>query len=84
MLKNRYFYYTKDANDNYLKTLVESKQGIDFDNNEFKKMNKIIKDEVDNGHSFYMIVLDHPKSPKEYYIISKKDIYLVKILIFLE
>ena len=24
-------------------------------------MDKIIKDEVDKGHSFYMIVLDHPE-----------------------
>ena len=59
--KNKYFYYAKDANDNYRSTLVESRQGIDFENNEFRKMDKIIKEEVDKGHSFYMIVLDHPE-----------------------
>lgn len=59
--KNKYFYYAKDANDNYRATLVESRQGIDFENDEFRKMDKIIKEEVDKGHSFYMIVLDHPE-----------------------
>lgn len=59
--KNRYFYYAEDAYNNYRKTLVESRQGIDFENNEFRKMDKIIKDEVDKGHSFYMIVMDHPE-----------------------
>ena len=59
--KNKYFYYAKDANDNYRTTLVESREGIDFENDTFRKMDKIIKEEVDKGHSFYMIVLDHPE-----------------------
>lgn len=59
--KNKYFYHAKDANDNYRTTLVESRQGIDFENDTFRKMDKIIKEEVDKGHSFYMIVLDHPE-----------------------
>lgn len=59
--KNRYFYYAEDAQHNYRKNLVESRQGIDFENDEFRKMDKIIKEEVDKGHSFYMIILDHPE-----------------------
>ena len=59
--KNRYFYYAKDANDNYRKTLVESRQGIDFNNIEFRNMDKIITEEINKGHSFYMIVTDHPE-----------------------
>ena len=59
--KNRYFYYAEDANNDYRKTLVESRQGIDFENDEFRKMDKIIKEEVDKGHSFYMIIEDHPE-----------------------
>ena len=59
--KNRYFYYAKDANDNYRKILIESREGIDFENTEFRKMDKTIKEEVDKGHSFYMIVEDHPE-----------------------
>ena len=59
--KNRYFYYAKDANDNYRKVLVESREGIDFENDEFRKMDKIITDEINKGHSFYMIATDHPE-----------------------
>lgn len=59
--KNRYFYYAEDANNDYRKTLVEARQGIDFENDEFRKMDKIIKEEVDKGHSFYMIIEDHPE-----------------------
>lgn len=59
--KNRYFYHAEDAHNDYRKTLVESRKGIDFENDEFRKMDKIIKDEVDKGHSFYMIVMDHPE-----------------------
>lgn len=59
--KNRYFYHAEDANNNYRKTLVESRQGIDFENDEFRKMDKVIKEAIDKGHSFYMIVLDHPE-----------------------
>lgn len=59
--KNRYFYYAKDANDDYKKILVESRQGIDFENVEFRKMDKIVKEEIDKGHSFYMIITDHPE-----------------------
>ena len=59
--KNKYFYYAKDANDNYRKVLVESREGIDFKNSEFRTMDKIIKEEVNKGHSFYMIVQNHPE-----------------------
>lgn len=59
--KNKYFYYAEDANNDYKETLTESRQGIDFENDEFRKMNKIIKEEVDKGHSFYMIIEDHPE-----------------------
>ena len=59
--KNKYFYFAKDAHDDYRKTLAESREGIDFENTEFRKMDKTIKDEVDKGHSFYMIIEDHPE-----------------------
>lgn len=59
--KNKYFYYAKDAENDYRKTLVESREGIDFLNNDFRNMDKIIKEEVDKGHSFYMIIEDHPE-----------------------
>ena len=43
------------------KTLVESREGIDFENVEFRNMDRTIKEEIDKGYSFYMIVLDHPE-----------------------
>ncbi len=59
--KNKYFYYAKDADNNYRKILSESREGIDFENSEFRKMDKIITEEINLGHSFYMIVEDHPE-----------------------
>lgn len=59
--KNKYFYFAEDANNNYKQILVESRQGIDCENDEFRKMDKIIKEEIDNGHSFYMIIEEHPE-----------------------
>ena len=59
--KNKFFYFAEDANNDYKKILVESREGIDFENAEFRKMDKIIKEEIDKGHSFYMIVQDHPE-----------------------
>ena len=32
--KNKYFYYAKDAENDYRKTLIESREGIDFLNND--------------------------------------------------
>ena len=59
--KNKYFYFAEDANNDYKKILVDSREGIDFENVEFRKMDNIIKEEIDKGHSFYMIVQDHPE-----------------------
>lgn len=59
--KNKYFYFAEDANNEYKKILVESREGIDFENAEFRKMDKIVKEETDKGHSFYMIIQDHPE-----------------------
>ena len=41
--KNKFFYFAEDANNDYKKILVESREGIDFENVEFRKMDKIIK-----------------------------------------
>ena len=82
--KNRYFYYAEDANNDYRKTLVEARTSIDFENDEFRKMDKIIKEEVDKGHSFYMIVLDHPEfniTERTLYYYQEKGYLLVKMSI---
>ena len=59
--KNKYFYFAEDANNDYKKILIESREGIDFENVEFRNMDRTIKEEIDKGHSFYMIVQDHPE-----------------------
>lgn len=69
--KNKYYYFAQDANNDYRTTLVESREGIDFDNDEFRKMDKIIKEEINNGHSFYMIVQDHPD-----FDITERTLYI--------
>lgn len=46
--KKRYFYYAEDAHNDYFKTLVESRQGIDFENDDFRKMDTV---EGIKGHS---------------------------------
>lgn len=58
--KNKYFYYGKDANDNYKELLVTSRTGIDMKTDEFNDLNTFVKDEVaDKGHSFAMIIRTH-------------------------
>lgn len=59
--KNKHYYYAEDANNNYKEILTESRLGIDFENDEFRNMDKNIKDEISKGHSFYMITIDHPE-----------------------
>lgn len=69
--KNKYFYFADDANNDYKTILSESREGIDFNNDEFRKMDKIIKEETDKGHSFYMIVQDHPD-----FNITERTLYI--------
>lgn len=39
----------------------ESREGIDQTTDEFKELNKIVKHDVDNGHSFALIINNHPE-----------------------
>ena len=54
--KNRFMYYAEDANREYLETLSVARQGINMDVSEFNKLNKIVKDGIDKGLSFSMII----------------------------
>lgn len=59
-VKNYYFYYAEDASNDYCKTLVESRQGIDFENDKFRKI-----DEVQVfPHHFVSSILIAPKTSK--------------------
>lgn len=54
--KNRFLYYAEDANQNYKDLLSTSRQGINMDASEFHKLNKIVKDGIEKGLSFSMIL----------------------------
>ena len=58
---NKYFYSAELANEDYLKILKESREGIDKTTVEFKELNKIVKKEIDQGHSFALIVNNNPE-----------------------
>jgi len=57
----KYYYSAEAAQHDYEKILVESRIGIDQTTQEFKELNKIIKEDVDKGHSFALIIHNHPE-----------------------
>ena len=57
----KYFYSAEHAQLEYKKILKESREGIDQTTTEFKELNKIVKKDVDNGHSFALIVNNNPE-----------------------
>jgi transposase, IS30 family len=68
--KNRFMYYAEDANREYKEKLITSRQGINMNADEFNKLNTIIKNGIDNGLSFSMIL----NSNKDLNI-SKRTLY---------
>lgn len=58
---NKYYYDAERAHEEYRKLLVDSRIGIDQTTQEFKHINKIVKQDVGNGHSFALIVHNHPE-----------------------
>ena len=69
--KTRYEYFSKEANSNYRKTLINSRIGIDMNPDEFDLLNKIIKEDIYKGHSFSMIINNH----KDVIHCTKKTLY---------
>ncbi len=57
----KYYYSAERAQEEYKKILVESRIGIDQTTQEFKFLNKTIKEDIDKGHSFALIVYNHPE-----------------------
>ena len=58
---NKFFYSAEYAQQDYIKLLKESREGIDKTTYEFKELNKIVKSDVDKGHSFALIINNHPE-----------------------
>ena len=58
---DKYFYYASKANENYLYTLVDSRQGVNLDYPELKQIATIIKPLLDKGQTIYQILENHKK-----------------------
>lgn len=57
---DKFYYSAENAHSDYLKTLVESREGIDQTTEEFKNIKKAVKTGIDNGHSFALIIHNNP------------------------
>lgn len=57
--KNKYYYYAKDAHDKYRETLIDSRSGVNLTCEEFHKLNNVVKQDIEKGHSFSMIINNH-------------------------
>ena len=56
---DKYFYYASKANENYLYTLVDSRQGVNLDYPELKQIATIIKPLLNKGQTIYQILENH-------------------------
>lgn len=55
----RYYYYAADAHAEYKRNLSECRKGIDMSSPDFNYLNKVVSNEIKNGHSFSMIIRNH-------------------------
>lgn len=67
--KNRFLYLAEDANRDYHDKLSTSRKGINMNPDEFNKLNKLVKDGIDKGLSFSMIIKMYDLG------ISKRTLY---------
>lgn len=67
---DKYFYYAKQAHENYLYTLSDSREGINLTTKEMFEIIDIIKPLLKRGQSVYQIIKNHPELN-----ISVKSLY---------
>jgi len=58
---DKYFYYAKQAHENYLYTLKDSREGVNLDTREMLNIVSIIKPLLKKGQSVYQILENHPE-----------------------
>ena len=58
---DKYFYYAKQAHQNYLYTLKDSREGVNLDTKEMLNIVSIIKPLLKKGQSIYQILQNHPE-----------------------
>lgn len=69
--KTRYYYYAEDAQKDYKARFSDSRKGIDLTCSEFKYLNETVVNEINNGHSFAMIIRNH----KHEFPVGKRTLY---------
>lgn len=58
---NKYYYDAAQAHHEYRSTLVDAREGVNLTTSEARDLAAIIKPLLDQGHSPYQIVRDHPE-----------------------
>lgn len=75
---DKYFYYAKQAHENYLYTLSDAREGINLTTKEMLKIVDIIKPLLKKGQSIYQILKNHPEinlSVKSLYTYIESGIF---------
>lgn len=69
--KTRYYYYAADAQGKYEQLRHDARTGIDMTSTEFKDLNAIVSKEIQQGHSFAMIIRNH----KNEFSVGERTLY---------
>lgn len=75
---DKYFYYAKQAHDNYLYTLRDSREGVNLTTSEMLNIVSIIKPLLKKGQSIYQILKNHPEikfCPKSLYMYIESGVF---------
>ena len=75
---DKYFYYAKQAHENYLYTLSDSREGVNLTTKEMLNIVDIIKPLLKKGQSVYQILKNHPEiklSAKSLYTYIESEIF---------
>lgn len=75
---DKYFYYAKQAHENYLYTLTDAREGINLTTKEMLFIVDIIKPLLKKGQSIYQILQNHPEiklCPKSLYMYIESGVF---------
>lgn len=75
---DKYFYYAKQAHENYLYTLRDSREGVNLTTKEMLNIVSVIKPLLKKGQSVYQILENHPEinlSTKSLYTYIESGIF---------
>ena len=75
---NKFYYDAYSAHDDYLSTLVDSREGVNLTSREAQSIAEVIKPLIDQGQSPYQIISSHPElhiCEKTLYNYIEKDVF---------